>query len=124
MRGQLGAQSGLNRTDWFNVLSRPSPAGALMTQDEMEAKTATLDGQIAAFELLQEAQKKHWAQCAKFAMAVVIPLALLTMGSAVLSIISHKTDPITPVFGTAMTLTLFGGLAFQRAAAAMQRSSI
>ena len=92
-----------------------------MTQDEMEAKIATLDGQIAALEQLQDAQKKHWALCAKFAMGAAVVLALLTMAGAILGIITHRTDPITTVFGTAMTLTLFAGLTFQRAAAAMQR---
>jgi hypothetical protein len=94
-----------------------------MTQDEMEAKIATLDGQIAALEQSQDAQKQHWTLCAKFAMGAAVVLALLTMAGAVLGIIAHRTDPITAVFGTAMTLTLFAGLTFQRAAAAMQRSN-
>jgi hypothetical protein len=37
------------------------------------------------------------------------------MANAIVGIITHKTDPITQVFGATMTITLFLGLAFQRA---------
>jgi type III secretory pathway component EscT len=92
-----------------------------MTQEEMEARIVTLDERVAALEQLHEAQRKVWSQCAKFAIVATIPLALLLMASAVLGIITHRTDPITQVFGATMMITLFAGLTFQRAAAAMQR---
>jgi type III secretory pathway component EscT len=87
-----------------------------MTPDEMETKINTLSEQVETLQQQQEAQKKHWGQCARFALVAVIPLALLLMASVILSIITHKTDPMTQVFGATMTITLFLGLAFQRTA--------
>jgi type III secretory pathway component EscT len=93
-----------------------------MTPDEMETKINTLSEQVETLQQRQEAERKHWAQCGRFALVAVVPLALLLMASAILGIIAHKTDPITQVFGAAMTITLFLGLAFQRAAGTAQRS--
>lgn len=93
-----------------------------MTQDELEARIAALGGQIAALELSQEAQRKHWAQCAMYARFAVVPLALLTLTGAILGVIAHRADPITQVFGATMTLTLFLALAFQRAAGPAARA--
>lgn len=87
-----------------------------MTQDEMEARIANL-------EQAQEAQKKNWAQCSRFAFGAAVLLALLTMASAIVGIFAHKSDLITQVFGATMTLTLFLGLAFQRATAALQSTA-
>jgi len=84
-----------------------------MTQDEMEDR-------IARLEQAQEAQRNSWAQCSRFAFGAAVLLAVLTMASAIVGILAHKTDPITQVFGATMTLTLFLGLAFQRATAALQ----
>lgn len=94
-----------------------------MTPDEMEAKINALNGQIEALQQRQDAQAKHWSQCAGVALIAVLPLALLTMAGGVLGIIAHRTDPITLVFGVAMTLTVFLSLAFQRAAAATRGSA-
>jgi hypothetical protein len=94
-----------------------------MTPDEMEAKINTLGGQIEILRQQQDALAQHWSQCARVALIVVVPLAILTIASSILGIVSQKSDPITQLFGFATVLVLFLGLVFQRAAAAARRST-
>ncbi len=94
-----------------------------MTPDEMETKINTLHEQIETLLQQQDAQAKHWSQCARIALIAVVPLAILTIASSIMGIVAHKSDPITQLFGLATVLVLFLALAFQRAAAATRRSA-
>jgi uncharacterized membrane protein YfcA len=94
-----------------------------MTPDEMEMRINALGGQIEALRQRQDAQAQHWSQCARVALIAVVPLAILTIVSSILGIVSQKSDPITQLFGFATVLVLFLALVFQRAAAAPRRSA-
>jgi hypothetical protein len=93
-----------------------------MTTEELETKIATLEARIAALELWHAAQNRTWQLCARIAGVGAVVLGLLTMASAILNILEHKTDPLTQVFGCTITVAIFLIFAFTRAAEPANRT--
>ena len=90
-----------------------------MAPDEMAAEFGALRGQMAVLQQQNEAQRKHWSQCSLVAMIATIVLAVLLIAASILSIMTGRSDPITPVFGATMTVAMFLTIAFSRAAATL-----
>jgi polyferredoxin len=83
-----------------------------MTPDETDARIAALEARLAALGQQQDARNRHWLIYARVARIATLVLAILAMASAIGSIFTQRTDPLTPIFGLTMMVALFLTLAF------------
>lgn len=90
-----------------------------MAAEEMEARLGALSQQVAMLLQQRDEQRKHWLRCSFFAFGAAVLFAVLTLSGSILGIASGTSLPITQIFGLTMTISLFLGIAFSRAAATL-----